>query len=1203
MTAAAILSVCLIAGPAIAQRGKRIPLPPVRRAAAAPAPPSPLKFQGRFLPVPFAVNVGELLDPLHIGDPSRAGRQSLLGAPNDLSGALTVLSSDWKALATSLGLDGLFGTRVPRSTIVADFNGDGIPDVIANTYTSAADASSPILLYLGQPDGTYVEDVNFTAAFGNLRGNGETMVVADFNGDGALDVFLPDYTFPSGDPRRPNAPQMYLLLNDGTGHFVEAAAAAGVDCRYNPGSPYVPRKTLAGRNKVVPSPPPPTVPTETAGPLDVAYRYWQPEGVQAVDFDMDGKIDLYVASRLFINQGNKAVVIDGVTWSVPTFLDMSAAYGLVDLSTDAAGQFHSNTAAFNQWQANHFYYNDVLNDGTRNVSGLTRFGPMFFDEGAKFLDLNHDGYLDLVLQDSNIFGPVLFEFNAQTKKFTWKQTAVQPGTGRTVPIMNTGAPNYASIDQWYAGDLGTPYLFGNSYGVNAYDLDNDGNEEILTCGPTAGPPTNAQSNWILRNTGFDFELMNGTDYFGGSVNLAGPVGLGGGRGAMAFGDINGDGLADIIYPDNDRGMMFYANRSQVSNHSFVVQVVGPNGEKNQQGRVVHVTPQVPNAPIYTRAVDSGSGYMSQSQYDLLMGTPFFTDISGTPIQHTVSVIFPNYAAGGTITVTGSIAPAGNNSSALRVYAPSAQFPNGRVEAYTLPPPATVQDPPTDTVGIYRPSENDFYLNTQNVARDADILFDFAVDPTATIPFAGDWTGSGSSSVGLYSPALHTFFLHNGVNSGIADTVAQFLPDDDVPLAGDWTHQGFSTIGVYRPREHAFYLRNSNSSGEADIIAGYGADGDIPLVGDWDGDGTTTIGVYRPGSRTFYLRNANSAGSADIVVTFGNLGDIPVVGDWDGDGTTTIGVYRPDEHTFYLSNSNTAPRADVVAAPAFALDRDVPVVGDWDNSGRTSYGVYRPGDSSWHLQTSAGPIAIGYGVATDSSPGEGAVSSLVDVPVVARWQPGSASTVAVYRRRERQFYIHFANTGDIAELQVQYTPNAPANDVPIAGDWLGQGKSTIGVYRSSTRTFYLSTTNATINADIETQMTDYLGTPLDGIPVIGDWTAKGSQTIGLYDPVRRVFYLRNSLISGPYDTSVDVSSFAMDGDIPIASNWYSAASGNTFTAGMMTVGLYRPSTNHFMLLSANARKPYDSATNPTGYGVLEFRYGAPGDVPVIGHWAP
>src|SRR5205823_1576485 len=135
-------------------------------------------------------------------------------------------------------------------------------------------------------------------------------------------------------------------------------------------------------------------------------------------------------------------------------------------------------------------------------------------------------------------------------------------------------------------------------------------------GDVAGGPS---SNLTFRNMGYGFEWMHGyqtAPYFGGGpVTMFGPVNLTAALGAMAFGDVNGDGLIDVIFPQVS-GVTYYVNKTRTNNRSFVVEVVGPNGEQNQQGRVVTISPLASRnasvlapAQTYTRVVESGSGYM------------------------------------------------------------------------------------------------------------------------------------------------------------------------------------------------------------------------------------------------------------------------------------------------------------------------------------------------------------------------------------------------------------------------------------------------------------------------------------------------------------------------------------------------------------------------------------------------------------------
>ena len=219
----------------------------------------------------------------------------------ELAGTLNVGGQLVQQNLRGLGLGPIvdrFTAADNRENRLADLNGDGWLDLVTWTYTPVSDATGIARLFLGRPDGTYVEDPAFAAL--DIRGFGHTIAAADYDNDGDVDLFMVEYTH--NDPRE----QFFLLLNDGAGHFRDVADAAGVATRGWP-------------------------------------EYVKSEGVQAVDVDGDGDIDLYAASHFYFNQG----VVDGV----PRFVDRRAELGL----------------------------------------------PARFDEGLKFFDADNDGRLDILL--------------------------------------------------------------------------------------------------------------------------------------------------------------------------------------------------------------------------------------------------------------------------------------------------------------------------------------------------------------------------------------------------------------------------------------------------------------------------------------------------------------------------------------------------------------------------------------------------------------------------------------------------------------------------------------------------------------------------------------------------------------------------------------------------------------------------------------
>ena len=158
-----------------------------------------------------------------------------------------------------------------------------------------------------------------------------------------------------------------------------------------------------------------------------------------------------------------------------------------------------------------------------------------------------------------------------------------------------------------------------------------------------------------------------------------------------------------------------------------------------------------------------------------------------------------------------------------------------------------------------------------------------------VPIAGDWDGDGLDTIGVFDPATNAYFLKNSLAGGNADITIVFGVGGQgaIPVAGDWDGDGVDTIGFYIPSTKTFFLRNSNTNGGADLTFVFGSSAlSKPIAGDWDGDGIDTIGTFTPGisvflPSTFALRNTNSTGQADVSVGFGSQGDIGIAGNFDG----------------------------------------------------------------------------------------------------------------------------------------------------------------------------------------------------------------------------------------------------------------------------------------------------------------------------------
>ncbi len=292
-----------------------------------------------------------------LGDVDGDGFLEILGASNDGVGGFDTQP------ALMIGLDGLWaGGRVARDVRLADFDGDGDLDIIANTYSTLDDSASFAQLYWNDGTGFFDRDLDFDSM--DIRGFGETILTFDFDNDGDLDIFLPYYSFDDPDE------QSYLLRND-DGVFVDVTDLAGVAMRG----------------------------------ISSAFRA---EGAHAADLNDDGWIDFYVASHLFLNRGDGSFVDVRMDAGLPLSFDEGVRFLDWDLDGDLDLMLHHPNLGPELYELIGF-------DGTRApVLPLYQLVPNAFPVlfganrfGANVGDLNLDGYEDLLIASGNSDSVVL----------------------------------------------------------------------------------------------------------------------------------------------------------------------------------------------------------------------------------------------------------------------------------------------------------------------------------------------------------------------------------------------------------------------------------------------------------------------------------------------------------------------------------------------------------------------------------------------------------------------------------------------------------------------------------------------------------------------------------------------------------------------------------------------------------------------------
>ena len=237
-----------------------------------------------------------------------------------------------------------------------DFDNDGLQDVIAAPYYAP---NTPIMLFRnsGNWNFTLVQRDFFENLLGfnsNSLWYSETIIIGDLDGDGLNDAYIPFYTYT--DPY-----QAVFLRNTGNG-FAEEALQRGL------GIPGIPLG-------------------------------WRPEGAQAVDIDIDGDLDIYVAHHLLINDGTGYFTDARELYGLPMLFDEGIAF--IDYDNDGLLDLYVRTPEIDKQLFRNTGSGFVNVGVSSGLACLTQGFPYLW--GDSWADWDNDGDIDLQYTTGNAF--------------------------------------------------------------------------------------------------------------------------------------------------------------------------------------------------------------------------------------------------------------------------------------------------------------------------------------------------------------------------------------------------------------------------------------------------------------------------------------------------------------------------------------------------------------------------------------------------------------------------------------------------------------------------------------------------------------------------------------------------------------------------------------------------------------------------------
>lgn len=532
---------------------------------------------------------------------------------------------------------------------VADMNKDGLPDIVMGQW------EQPIRLFLNNGFGAFHEGLNIT----NDAEKTAALALGDSNGDGWIDIVAgnegspdrlylnsPDLSWKGMDLGADNYLTVDILFGDmdgnGTADIVTAAGSLGYLFYANGGGMFAEGITFADG---------------TQNPASAALG----------DFDGDGRLDVVagnsgVPNYVFLNRGCSNP-FSGVT---------GAAFGLEDTKTTClkvsdinndhrpdlvVGTLNRGLLAHVRKQDGNLAESTPIADDIRQVTAIS------------VADLNNDGLQDIIACAMK----QVSRYYINTENGTWTgydlgadayaTTSIKTGDLNKDGFIDIVTGNMGSENQYFLNNGNGSFAAGvditddiyDTFAIAVEDMNGDGHPDILT-GNYGG------KNRLYLNTGWihPFSGVKGLEITDDVNNTL----------SLATGDVNGDGLMDVVagnYEDTNR--LYLNNGTEAPFEGKAGMDITADKEKTFSVTLADI-----DDDDDLDLIVGNSGLPNRLYLNNGSGKPF-VDVIGTPISEdaheTLSIIAEDVDKNGTKDII-----AGFRNAADRIYFNPARQPRG-----------------------------------------------------------------------------------------------------------------------------------------------------------------------------------------------------------------------------------------------------------------------------------------------------------------------------------------------------------------------------------------------------------------------------------------------------------------------------------------------------------------------------------------------